>query len=68
METPWAFKTSNDEMDGDLSDRLVSAFLWDLADGTTDEVWDGDMSSPGENSRNNRKGAGTTTSTDPKTP
>jgi len=41
METPWAFKTSNDEMDGDLSDRLVSAFLWDLADGTTDEVWDG---------------------------
>jgi hypothetical protein len=41
METPWAFKTSNGELDGDVSDRLVSAFLWDLADSATNEVWDG---------------------------
>ena len=41
MDTPWAFRTSNGEMDGDLSDSLVSAFLWDLADSTTNEVWDG---------------------------
>nr|ACU26448.1 hypothetical protein [uncultured bacterium HF186_25m_18N5]ACU26507.1 hypothetical protein [uncultured bacterium HF186_25m_27D22] len=41
MDTPWAFRTSNGAMNGDLSDSLVSAFLWDLADSTTTEVWDG---------------------------
>ena len=41
LDTPWAFKTSNGELNGDVSDRLVSAFLWDLADDSTSEVWDG---------------------------
>ncbi|MGB0590586.1 MAG: hypothetical protein ACPGU1_12990 [Myxococcota bacterium] len=41
MDTPWAFRTSNGEMDGDLSDSLVSSFLWDLADSSVNEVWDG---------------------------
>jgi hypothetical protein len=41
MDTPWAFRTSNGEMDGDLSASLVSSFLWDLADSSVTEVWDG---------------------------
>ena len=41
LDTPWAFRTSNGGMDGDVSDRLVAAFLWDLADSNTSEVWDG---------------------------
>lgn len=39
-ESPFAYKTSDDSMSADLSPMLISALLWDLADGPDSEVFD----------------------------
>jgi uncharacterized protein YfaP (DUF2135 family) len=39
-ENPFAFGTSDETMAGDVSPLLVSAVLWDLADGPDSEVFD----------------------------
>jgi len=39
-ESPYAYKTSDESMPADLSPMLVSALLWDLADGPDSEVFD----------------------------
>ena len=41
MPTPLAFSTSDDTMYGLVSEHLVSAVLWDLADGSDGEETDG---------------------------